>query len=433
MGALISAPLSMASACLGSCAATCACTACKSCVEGLSKVSRIAYMILFTLSIFLAWIMRDYAQPMLKKIPWIAHTGLEPSDDWFGKQAVYRIGFGNFMFFAMFSLLLVGVKYKGEARAKLHTSGWFLKIMTWAAFNIIPFFMPNKSMEVYSVFSRFGSGIFLVMQMLILLDFTHEWNDSWVSKEHSGWVAGLLTLTTTSYALAIAGIVVMYEFFNPSGATCTTNVTFVTVTLLSFILFSVLSLLPQVKNGSLFPSAVISLYCVFLCFSALSSEPTDYECNAMGHKMDSTKLWIGMVFTLASVAYSALRAGSASDSFTFTDVATSSTVPLVRAPGEQSMSRRSSEGDAETGSVDSHSEFDPVDYSYAFFHFVFAVASMYITMLMTNWGSPSAVGKDTIDVGWTSVWVKIISNWLMAGLYTWVLVAPLILKDRDFD
>ena len=57
----------------------------------------------------------------------------------------------------------------------------------------------------------------------------------------------------------------------------------------------------------------------------------------------------------------------------------------------------------------------------------------YIAMLMTNWGSPSAVGKDQIDVGWTSVWVKIVSQWLMGGLYTWVLVAPLIMKDRDFD
>ena len=40
MGGIITAPLSMASACLGSCAATCACSACKTCVNGLSSVSR---------------------------------------------------------------------------------------------------------------------------------------------------------------------------------------------------------------------------------------------------------------------------------------------------------------------------------------------------------------------------------------------------------
>ena len=54
----------------------------------------------------------------------------------------------------------------------------------------------------------------------------------------------------------------------------------------------------QVEHGSLFPSAVIALYVVFLCFSALGSQPYDYKCNGMGHDMDATKLWVGMIFTL---------------------------------------------------------------------------------------------------------------------------------------
>merc|ERR1711907_930045 len=113
MGGIITAPLSMASACLGSCAATCACSACKTCVNGLSSVSRFAYFMLFTLSIFLSWIFRDYAQGLMKKIPWIDHFGVRPSDEWFGK------------------------------------------LITWLVFNIVPFFLPNESMEVYSAFARF--------------------------------------------------------------------------------------------------------------------------------------------------------------------------------------------------------------------------------------------------------------------------------------
>ncbi len=93
-------------------------------------------------------------------------------------------------------------------------------------------------------------------------------------------------------------------------------------------------------------------------------------------------------------------------------------------------------GDEEEGgnsSGENHSEFEPISYSYSFFHFVFAVASMYTCMVMTSWGSPSPhEGKDTIDIGWTSYWVKIVSLFVMALLYTWTLVAPLLLKDRDF-
>lgn len=32
-----------------------------------------------------------------------------------------------------------------------------------------------------------------------------------------------------------------------------------------------------------------------------------------------------------------------------------------------------------------------------------------------------------------SVWVKISSSWLGLALYLWTLVAPLILRDRDFS
>lgn len=31
--------------------------------------------------------------------------------------------------------------------------------------------------------ARFGSGLFMVVQMIILLDMTQNWNDDWVSKE----------------------------------------------------------------------------------------------------------------------------------------------------------------------------------------------------------------------------------------------------------
>jgi hypothetical protein len=36
-------------------------------------------------------------------------------------------------------------------------------------------------------------------------------------------------------------------------------------------------------------------------------------------------------------------------------------------------------------------DFTPVAYNYSFFHLIFALASMYIAMLMTGWGSSTQV------------------------------------------
>jgi len=51
----------------------------------ISRVSaRAMYTVLFLLSTILAVVMRDYAQPLMKKIPWVASyaTGLKPSPEW---------------------------------------------------------------------------------------------------------------------------------------------------------------------------------------------------------------------------------------------------------------------------------------------------------------------------------------------------------------
>lgn len=38
-------------------------------------------------------------------------------------------------------------------------------------------------------------------------------------------------------------------------------------------------------QGSIFPSSAIALYCAYLCFSALQSEPRDYACNGLGQRL----------------------------------------------------------------------------------------------------------------------------------------------------
>lgn len=84
-------------------------------------------------------------------------------------------------------------------------------------------------------------------------------------------------------------------------------------------------------------------------------------------------------------------------------------------------------GDVESGGAEAR----PVSYSYFFFHVIFALASMYSAMLLSGWTSDSE-NSDLIDVGWTSVWVRICTEWITAGLYIWSLVAPIIFPDREF-
>jgi hypothetical protein len=66
-------------------------------------------------------------------------------------------------------------------------------------------------------------------------------------------------------------------------------------------------------NGSLLPASVISIYCAYVCYTGLSSEPHDYACNGLHNKskaVSTSTLVLGMLTTILSVLYSAVRAGS---------------------------------------------------------------------------------------------------------------------------
>ncbi len=55
---------------IASCAAALACNCCMSTTrEALKSSARLAYCLLFTFSLILAWVLRDFAKPLLEKIP----------------------------------------------------------------------------------------------------------------------------------------------------------------------------------------------------------------------------------------------------------------------------------------------------------------------------------------------------------------------------
>lgn len=43
----------------------------------------------------------------------------------------------------------------------------------------------------------------------------------------------------------------------------------------------------QAHNGSLFPAAVVTFYCTYLCYSSMISEPHDFVCNGLGNRLDA--------------------------------------------------------------------------------------------------------------------------------------------------
>ncbi|MBA0681435.1 hypothetical protein Goari_023237, partial [Gossypium aridum] len=297
--------------CLASCCAASTCGLCSTVASGISRKSaRLAYCGLFGLSLIVSWILREVGAPLLEKLPWIKSSN--QTKTWYQEQAVLRVSLGNFLFFAILALIMIGVKDQNDRRDSWHHGGWIAKMVIWILLVILMFFLPNVVITVYEILSKFGAGMFLLVQVIILLDFTHSWNDAWVEKDEQKWYIALLAVSIGCYLLAFAFSGILFIWFNPSGHDCGLNVFFIVMTMVLAFSFGIIALHPAV-NGSLLPASVISVYCAYVCYTGLSSEPRDYVCNGLHNKASAVSLStliLGMLTTVLSVIYSALRAGS---------------------------------------------------------------------------------------------------------------------------
>ena len=424
----------------GSTCVTATCAGCGAVGSAIAKISaRALYVVLFALTAALAVVLRDYAEPLVHKMSWLSAVGVEPSPAWFGARAVTRVSLGGFLFFGGLALATAGVVDRSDPRDRhVHHGAWTLKFFAWTVCVFLPFLLPEPIVHSYAWLSRLGSGVFLVVQMIILLDFAYLWSEDWVNREHVGWLVGLLVSTLVLYAGSITLVVFLFRWYVPAGVPggCARNAWLVSSSLVPCALFTAVGFHPSARSGAVLPSAVVTAYCIYLCYGALASEPATYACNPhAGEARTRPAEAVNAAMTLAGLAYSALRAGS-SDLF---DTGASSnpigggsgdTVALVGQDGCDSDEELAAGASAEAFPA------GPVSYSYSWFHAMFAAASMYLCMMLAGWGGGESGdeggGGRGVDQGWGSVWVKMVSVWVTAGLHAWTLVAPAVFPDREF-
>lgn len=343
-----------------------------------------------------------------------------------GDAAVYRVSFVLACFFG--TMTVASSISKG-----LHRGYWLLKVSFLVVMVLASLFIPNSFFDNtgYAWIARIVSVLFLVLQILVLIDFAYQWNDDWVerafegSEEDKKWLYGLLGCSFILYLVSFIGIPFLFTFYGD----CTAGVVFSSLTLAGIIVFTALTLFRSRlvgEEGAILPASVVSAYCTFICWSALDSNPYN-ECKPSTQVLEShhtAKLVIGMVVAALSLMWTTYSASTGIE-----DLITGEKTEHENLEAE--TGRPLVEGVYDEGFA---ADEDWSEDRLWVFHLILMTASMYMAMLLTNWGSSEhAKGNEDGRVGFASMWVKILSQWFTMFLYIWSLVAPKILGEyRDF-
>jgi hypothetical protein len=132
--------------------------------------------------------------------------------------AVYRICFALACFFFLFMIIMVYVRSSRDPRAYIQNGFWFFKALALIGLLVGAFYIPRNGAfeEVFMYFGLVGGFLFIVIQLILIIDFVHSWNESWVEKFENGqreYYYGLLFFTVFFYAAAITVVVLGYIFY----------------------------------------------------------------------------------------------------------------------------------------------------------------------------------------------------------------------------
>lgn len=327
------------------------------------------------------------------------------------EMLIYRVSFALTVFFGIHLISVSDLTccIRSKDLAELQRSFFTVKTVLLVVLFIVTLFIPNGFFSAYAYVCLVCSGLYLLMNVVFLVDFSYHWSDDWIERAdgNSKWMWYLLIIAVGSFVLAIAVVVASFVIFVPHSD-CNLNACIITSITVGAFIYFILSI--YVPHGSIVPSSIVFLYTS--CILLFTLRTTDNEhCNRMATRPSSTTYAIlqtifTMLLTCFTLLYSVVATGGSGASLNI--------------------------GQNEDGGAENPDETGHLSH-YMFFYTIMIFGSMYLAMLGSSW-HVSGAGEDGLSKSINlAFWVRLSTVWAAMFVYIWSLVAPYTCcKGRDF-
>jgi len=404
--------------CAGQACCGCLCGVCmRVCGTNNSQNARLGYLFFFILAVFFSILFLYEGSNMVQPFEDFGFVDCSGDDKsvCLGVQTVYRVSFSMLIF----HIVLLVLSLSGPVGKVANEGCWMMKFIILSCFFIATFFINNAFFDVYREFARYASVIYLIVQIVVLIDFSYAWNDAWVENyENSGgsnfWMFWLFFFSGIMWVIALTTNVLNYYWFSEADGGCPLNIFLITQTLSIGVIFTLVSVSNFVDHGSLLTSSSVNLYCTYLCWAGLSNQSVS-TCNQY---TDSRSTIFEIVFGLIPVVITLLYIGFQQRN---SSVKAETPIREIAAP---MLSKEDEDNEDDT--------YESSGRRMVVFHGLMIAISIYLAMLCTNWGAAYVDGH-RLSSNDGSIWVQFSAQWLTDILYIWTLIAPRVCPGREFS
>jgi hypothetical protein len=259
-----------------------------------------------------------------------------------GNYFVFRVSFTLSVVFLIFAIIT-------KCSPLFHNGDWATKIFLYCFFMVGSFFVPNGFFYGYSYVAKIGSFLFILLQLIIIVDYAFDWHEDFLLKMEQcstgegdggedgtqvracgcctcglgGVQALFLTVSFLHLLVAIVGTILLYVFYTTNRPGCDENMVIVTITLLLGLFITVTGVIPCKSNaggdngggtsddgsiGLLVPSLVFC-YCVYYAYDSVKANPNPM-CHPDGFLRPSENggaIVLGLLVSGFSIVWISLR------------------------------------------------------------------------------------------------------------------------------
>eukprot|EP00284_Hemiselmis_tepida_P009156 CAMPEP_0174931168 /NCGR_PEP_ID=MMETSP1355-20121228/32513_1 /TAXON_ID=464990 /ORGANISM="Hemiselmis tepida, Strain CCMP443" /LENGTH=493 /DNA_ID=CAMNT_0016177503 /DNA_START=76 /DNA_END=1557 /DNA_ORIENTATION=- len=451
----------------------------------VSRTARVTYLGLFLVTTMVAGIFRDVVPEYLGKIEWLSKNLACPPDrdspTCVARAFVLRMCCAHVAFHMALALACIGADDLENPRSVFHTGAWGVKTLVWGLAHVATLFMPSALFLDFGWVALAFGVLFLMVQIILFIDWVFAWNESWIDKDGTNNVTGPwhlalggVSLVGFTTALTLTGF--LYSWFGHSTgdmtADCGMYIFFITLNLIAFLFLTGMSFKATewMPSTGLMPSAMVSLFMTFKLTAGLYAQN---QCNVIaqgpslyrGPPGVVSAISIGIAVILAAynsvwisgsmeatanrekAVLPTLRKESSSPAPATTEAA--GTAPATAEPAAGADERQypllsdvqldvvnTQEGGEDSAAAKKAKEEamdkmeGPIGYNIAAFHFSFLLGMCYVGMQLTNWNEDFEQGH--IDNSTGSMWIKVVDSWMLAAAFGWSMIAPMVLTGREF-
>ena len=417
-----------AAATIGTClvGSTCQCLCSLFTVCGASPkiFSRIGYVLFAFLWIIFAVIFLFYGHYIFD-LPFSGYLDCQEKDKQacIGISAVFRTSFTLVLFHLLLCLLCT---CKGPLISKINEGAWPVKFVVVLIIFILSFFIPNGFFRGYGYLAMGGGFLFLVYEMVLIVDMAYSWNSAWVSNYESNQSCCSVTTIILGTLIATGLGITIYVLLFSNLAHTTGDYIAITLPIIAAVIYVTLSLIPIVEGASVFTCSLVFLFCSFLTASALLADP---DKSNEGYLVMQISIGLGfMFFVLFYVGGRTEKPQEPTDPQKPAQQASSKVADIVAEKADEGAQVLTSKDSGE------EEEVQPVTEKTALFHLLMAFASLYYSMVLTNWGAPNIGGKvEWFTSKWVGYGILMAGQWLGILFFIWSLIAPRVCSNRDFS